>query len=454
MNKWLRLSPIVVMLVIGVAVILIGQRFKSHPQLIEKTEFSTRAKFIAVPRLPIKISASGYGHVRAAQQWDAVAEVAGKVVYLSDKLKDGEFVSRGEELLRIDPSSYQLALSQIEAQIAMSNIKDQTTELSINTRRQELALLDKEFRRQQQLAKQGNVSRSSLDTAERNLLNARVGLQTLENSLQVNRAEREVLQVQLQQAELDLQRTHLIAPMDVRITEVQVSDSQYANRGQLLFRADGIAAAEVESRFAVGQLRPLVMSSMAAANELGPAADVWVPGVKGLPARIVIEQGEQQISWEGQVSRVSANINPQTQTIGVVTRVEQPYAQARSGLRPPLVSDLFVRVELHTRNHTDFTVIPASALHQGKVYVINDEQRLEIRAVKVDFQQQGYAVIGKGLRPKERIVTSDLVPALQGMLLEPVKDNPTMKQLLLDALGEIPDEFKQKLSAESAGTPQ
>lgn len=454
MKKWLRLVPIAVLLIIGVVVILIGQRFKSHPQLIEKTEFATRAKFIAAPRLALKISANGYGHVRAAQRWDAVAEVPGKVVYVSEKLKDGEFVRAGEELLRIDPSSYRLALSQIEAQIAMSKIKDETTALSINTRRQELALLDKELKRQQQLAKQGNVSRSSLDSAERNLLNARVTLQTLENTLQINRAEREVLQVQMQQAELDLSRTRLIAPMDARVTEVQVNDSQYANRGQLLFRADGIAAAEVETRFAVGQLRPLVMSSMNAGQETMSSTDVWVPGIRGLPARVIIEQGERQVSWQGVVSRVSASINPQTQTIGVVIRVDNPYAQAESGRRPPLVSDLFVRVELLSGGDTELTVIPASALHQGKVYVINEEQRLEIRPLQVDFQQQGYAVIGKGLKPKEKVVTSDLVPALQGMLLQPVRDNPTMKQLLLDTLGEIPEDFKQNMSADSAGHGQ
>jgi len=73
---------------------------------------------------------------------------------------------------------------------------------------------------------------------------------------------------------------------------------------------------------------------------------------------------------------------------------------------------------------------------------MNDESRLEFRAVKVDFHQDGYLAIRQGLKAKEKIVTSDLVPAVEGMLLKPMRDTKSMKQLLLDAMGSIPDDFK------------
>jgi RND family efflux transporter MFP subunit len=427
---------------IGVAVIVVSSKFKSHPQKIELVEFSTKAKIISVPRLKLKISAIGYGYVKASQNWEAVAEVAGKVVFLSEKLKDGEFVSEGEELLTIDPSSYQLALSQIEAQIRTSEVRDETTRLSIKIRAQELALLDKEFQRQTRLAKKANVSQSTLDSTERSLLGARANLQTLENNLLINRAERDVLLVQLEQAKQDLARTHLIAPIDARITGVKVSDSQYANKGQLLFSADGIETVEIESQFPVGKLRPLVSTSRVTDEVvLGPSSN-WVPGVMGLPAIVSVQRGDIKISWDATITRVSATINPQTQSLGIIATVEKPYHQAESGRRPPLVGDMFVQVELLGQNTGMFTVIPSSALHEGRVYVMNDESRLEFRAVKVDFHEDGYLAIRQGLKPKEKIITSDLVPAVEGMLLKPMKDNKAMKQLLLDATGSIPDEFK------------
>lgn len=445
MKKWLNLGWILGFVLIGLAVILLGSKFKSAPQKVETTEFETKARVISVPQLKLKISAIGYGHVRATDHWDAVAEVAGRVVSLSDKLKDGEFVSEGDELLAIDPSSYQLVLSQIDAQIETSKIKDETTQLSLKTRKQELALLQKEFQRQQELVKNGNVSQSTLDTTQRNLLTAKGNLQTLENNLLINRAERKVLRVQLEQAQQDLARTRLIAPMDARITAVKISQSQYANRGQLLFSADGINSAEIESQFPRGKLRPLVSSSAATSGIDSAASGNWVPGVKGLPAIVSVQHGDHKVTWDAVISRVSASINPQTQSLGIVATVQNPYEKAESGRRPPLISDMFVQVELLGQNSNKFTVIPASALHEGRVYVMNDDQRLEIRAVKISFHQDGYAVINKGLRPKEKIVTSDLVPAIEGMLLKPINDSKTMQQLFMDAMGEIPQEYKQKM---------
>jgi len=445
MKNGLKISWIVVFVLIGIGVILLGSIFKSSPEKIETAEFATNAGIISVPKLQLKITAIGYGHVQATDHWDAVAEVAGKVVSISDKLKDGEFIYKGEELLAIDPSSYQLALSQIEAQIETSKIKDETTQLSIKTRKQELALLQKEFQRQQKLAKQGTVSRSSLDTTERNLLSAKGNLQTLENNLLINRAERKVLLVQLDQAQQDLNRTSLIAPMDARITEVKISKSQYANRGQLLFSADSIKSVDIETQFPVGKLRPLVRSSIGLTASHTSSSGNWIPGVKGLPARVSIQRGSNKTSWEAIISRVSATINQQTQSLGIVATVEKPYEQAASGRRPPLISDMFVQVEIIGQNTNKFTVIPSSALHEGRVYVMNDDNRLEFRQVKIGFHQDGYAVIQKGLKPKEMIVTSDLVPAIEGMLLKPMKDNKTMKQLFIDAMGEIPEAFKQKM---------
>ncbi len=450
MKKWLKIGWVVIFILIGVGVIILGAKFKSSPQKIETSEFATKTRVISVPKLTLKITATGYGHVKATDHWDAVAEVAGRVISISDNLKDGEFVAKGDELLAIDPSSYQLLLSQIEAQIQTSKIKDETTQLSIKTRQQELALLQKEFNRQQKLAKKGNVSQSTLDTTERNLLNAKGGLQTLENNLLINRAEREVLLVQQELAQQDLKRTRLIAPMDARITEVKISESQYANRGQLLFSVDGINSAEVESQFPIGKLRPLVSTSMGFTGNDSNANGNWVPGVKGLPAIVSVQHGNHKVIWHAEISRVSATINPQTQSLGIVATVDKPYEQAASSRRPPLISDMFVQVELQGQNSDKFVVIPASALHEGRVFVMNKEQRLEFRQVKTGFHQDGYVVILKGLKPKEKIVTSDLVPAIEGMLLEPMKDSKTMKQLFIDTMGEIPEGFKRKMSTEKA----
>ena len=74
MKNKLKVIWIVFFVLIGVAVIMLGSKFKTPPQKVETAEFATKAKVISVPKLKLKINAVGYGHVQATDNWDAVAE--------------------------------------------------------------------------------------------------------------------------------------------------------------------------------------------------------------------------------------------------------------------------------------------------------------------------------------------------------------------------------------------
>jgi len=66
---------------------------------------------------------------------------------------------------------------------------------------------------------------------------------------------------------------------------------------------------------------------------------------------------------------------------------------------------------------------------------MSKEKRLEIRRIKTAFIQGGTAAIAMGLEEGETLVVSDLIPAVQGMLLNPVKDEKVVKRLKMEATG-------------------
>ncbi|MDM8546897.1 efflux RND transporter periplasmic adaptor subunit [Candidatus Venteria ishoeyi] len=413
-------------LMLGFVVVFIAMKMKQPPQQVQRSEFATKARFIKVSMMPVQLKASGFGTVQAAQSWEAVAEVAGRVHWLAKDLKDGIFVTAGDELLRIDDSEYRLVLAQIDAQIKASKVKYETTQLSLKTTKRELNLLQNEYARQRALVKKGAISKSAKDSAERAVLNAKNALQNLESSLLINIAEREVLKVQRQQAKLNIERCSITAPLDLRVTQVLINPMEYVNRGQKLITADGINKAEVIAQFPVGKLRPLVRQQI----QGRPMTDSWVPGVVGLQALIKLNTPNHRIIWPAKIERVSGSIQTNTQTLGIVATVEKPYADARSGKRPPLIRNMFVELELQGVGQQEQLVIPATALHEGEVYVINDSNRLEKRKVQVLYQQKGFVAIAKGLTAGESIVVSDLIPALDGMLLAPIVDKKTKKALM------------------------
>lgn len=435
-KKWSHRLLIIPPILIALAVLVIAPKMKTPPQKVEVQERATKVRFIKVPRLPILPRATGYGTAKPARNWEAVAEVSGQVTWLSDQLKGGNIIAEGSELLRIDDSSYRLDLTRAETQLNTLAVKQKTTRASLALEQKSLALLRKERDRKQQLHQQGALSVSLLEEAERNLLRGEASVQNLQNTLALNAAEMEVLKIQKASAELNLDHTRFTAPFDVRITELKINQAQYANKGQLLFSADGIDAVEVTAQFPIGKLRPLMASKKSddSGNEDIPPAE-RIPGALKLNAKVRLKTATHTVEWPARVDRVSGLVDPQTQSIGVVVVIDQPYQQAQPGKRPALIRNTFVEVELSKKPKGKPIVIPASALHKGKVYLINEEQRLEIRKVKPMFIQGGAAVIAKGLEAGEKLIVSDLIPATEGMLVEAVADKKQMKRLKMAATG-------------------
>ena len=118
--------------------------------------------------------------------------------------------------------------------------------------------------------------------------------------------------------------------------------------------------------------------------------------------------------------------------------VDEPYRQAIPGIRPPLIKNMFVEVELRGKPRPAGLIIPRAFVHNEHVFVVNQESRLEKRAVETDFFQTNFVAIKNGLNKGELVVVSDLMPAIEGMLLKPVVDTMIMKTLLNEAQGNSP----------------
>jgi len=432
LSTWQRNAILLILIALGMAMIFSASLLKSPPKQKPIAEEPVKVRAIKAPNLNVVPHSIGYGRVTPERNWEAVAEVSGQVVWIAKELRDGSVVQAGSELLRIEDANYLLAMAQSEAQLQAAEVKRESAEIALALAKKNLDLLEKDYKRQQQLAAKGTISKNTLEATQRQALAGRTQVDTHQSSLNLLVAENKALIAQRDLAELDLKRTTITAPFDVRITEVNIGTDQYANKGQLLFKADGLEVAEVEAQFSVGILRPLVRSHT-------KEADVGIrPGALRLNARVRLNTATHKVEWPARVDRVSGSIDPQTQTLGVIVAIDKPYASAVPGERPPLMRDTFVEVELYSEPLKDRVVIPQSSLHDGTVYVVNDESRLEIRKVKLDFAQQGYAVIAKGLESGERIVTSDLLSATEGMLLTPMEDRKNKRKMIIAATGKDP----------------
>jgi len=129
--------------------------------------------------------------------------------------------------------------------------------------------------------------------------------------------------------------------------------------------------------------------------------------------------------WPGKLTRVTSSLDPATRTVQAVISVEEPYRNANPPTRPPLVRNMFVQASIAATTPEPVIVIPASAVHQGVVYLADDNNRLQRQEVAVDWQQGDLTVIAEGLKPGDRLVLHDLVPAITGTLLAPQTEEAT-----------------------------
>jgi hypothetical protein len=90
---------------------------------------------------------------------------------------------------------------------------------------------------------------------------------------------------------------------------------------------------------------------------------------------------------------------------------------------------MFVNVIMRGRNATQRLLVPRSAVRANTVYVADQDDRLRRRPVKILFSQGDISVIEQGLEAGERVVVTDLVPAVDGMLLQVQLDEALNRSL-------------------------
>ncbi len=445
LKKLLLIPP----LLLAAAALVVAVKSKDKPERTPPAERTTVVRTIEAPSVTVIPRALGYGSVAPGRVWRAVAEIGGKVVETHPQLKKGAILEAGTVLLRIDPTDYRLAVSEAKAnvravrgQLAELAAKEKNTRLSLEIDQRSLELSRNDLQRKRQLLARKNASQAAVDQEERNVLARRQAVQSLANTLNLIPAEREVLraqlalhQAQLKSAERDLERTTITAPFDCRIAEVNVEEAQFAAPGKVLVVADGIDTAEIDAQVPIGRLINLVPADTEVPDRIA-AAMSDLPSLLAFSAVVRLRGGEVEAQWPARFVRISDAVDPETRTIGVIVAVDEPYGKVLPGVRPPLAKNMFVEVELSGKPRPAQVVAPRAALHDGRLYLLGAGGRLEIREVEVAFSQSNFAVIGKGLAAGERVVVSDLVPAISGMLLEPVADETVARALIAEAAGE------------------
>ena len=169
-------------------------------------------------------------------------KVSGQIVKVL--VKDNQPVKAGDVVAVIDKIDYQVRLEQAKAAYERALLNQQNAHANLNAANSEIELAQKDVERYQNLYKAGAVSKQTLDKAITNLEAVSARQTSAEQAIfskdpskaaKVADADLNVLKAQKKAAELALEYTDIIAPIDGTVSNKKVEVGMMVQPGSPLF---------------------------------------------------------------------------------------------------------------------------------------------------------------------------------------------------------------------------
>ena len=411
-----KTSRVIVVLFVALVISVLLVRLKPEAERQVPPQTGLLVEVMPVNAEAVNLYVEAYGTVRPREALSLVAEVRGQVVDIDPLFEEGSFIPTKTVLIQIDPRTYQLGVSRRKVQVkqAEAEIKRLDQEVvnlkaRLKIARSDVTLAKNEYLRLKKLIDKKVIAQSQLDKAEQAYLASRERLQALENQLALTNpskeqlvAQRDLARVMLQEAQLDLERSAIIAPFDGWSLEKAIEKGQHVNAGQYLGKIYNAGELEIEVRIPVKEFKWL------------PADLDQQPWAQ---ADIIFESGETKYAWKGYVARVKAQLDEKTRTLPIIIETDTSVVEANNNGNFRLRPGMFVNVKIAGRKIDSAYVLPRHLVYPGNVVYIVEDNQLKIRPVNVLRSYKETVIIDKGLSDGEMIITSPMSAATEGMLV-------------------------------------
>lgn len=303
--------------------------------------------------VPVQIRAVGnvepYSTVAVKSQVTGVLQKA--------HFREGEDVKKGQLLFTIDPRPFEAALKQAEANLARDSAQLR------NLREQE--------RRYAELVEKQYVSREQYDQIKTNA-------DAAEAVVNANKAA-------VENAKVQLSYCYIYAPIDGRVGSLLV------NEGNLVRVNDGTPLV------VINQVNPINVTFAVPEQHLIDLRRHMKTGKLQVDAAFPADEGRPE---RGRLEFVDNAVDRATGTI----KLKGVFANSERRLWP----GQFVNVALTLTTQADAVVIPSEAIQVGQegqhVFVVKEDNRVEMRPVTLGQTNEGEAIIVTGLAAGERVV--------------------------------------------------
>ncbi|MBX3352876.1 MAG: efflux RND transporter periplasmic adaptor subunit [Phycisphaeraceae bacterium] len=342
---------------------------------------------------PVKRDVTAYttytGVVEASETVELRARVQGFLERI--EFDPGQRVSKGDLLFVIDKRQYQAAVDRAEA---LLRSRESALEGAANDARLARELADQ---------RAGPEIDALIKAARRDAMAADVA----------------AAEAELFEATLNLEFCEVRAPIDGRITVNYVDIGNLVGRGEPTLLAKIIQGTPAFVSVDVSESDVLaVRRDRAKSGTPGDVEPGQVSPGQWRPSRLALT-GDDEFAIEGVVDYVQPELDLQTGTLRIRTRYENT--------NESLLPGFFARVRFAMESRESLLVPEAALLsdQQGRfAMVVNDQDEVEVRRVRIGILDGAMRVVEEGLSEKDRVIVLGVLRARPGSKVTPKTQEP------------------------------
>ncbi|MDD7986788.1 efflux RND transporter periplasmic adaptor subunit [Lentisphaera marina] len=375
----------VVQVIIVSAIIFAAWTYYSHlmdtspkNKIKPRVERATPVKCEALKQSTEQIYIYTSGKVIPERQLSIKPRITGEITKIHTMLHPGGHINKGEVIAEIDPTDYEIALTQ-----AQSKVKEAEFQYQLELGEQDVAKYEWNFLE----------DKDKISELEKQLILRIPHLEKAKSDIAAAKA-------QLKQAEINLSRTKILAPFNVQVIERNVTEGSQVNLQSSIAELIDSDNFWVEASIRYERL-PWIQSR----NINSPGAEAEI-----IPSSIV----SKGFVWKGNVLRMLPNISENARRARLLIEVKSPLNQQET----PLLLNTYVRIKIAGPEVQNIFKIPANVIHEGnKIYIYGQDERLEIRELDILWSDNSYAYIKDGLNEGELLISTTLDSAVPGLKL-------------------------------------